>query len=169
MALNFEIPETDRENLNNGEYLAVLKEIVEEMDKWGSYVKITEQLNGGYLRYERFYTGYFDEAKKLRAIKSFGKFCKQLSGFKTGQIITDDDLLGKKYILTINNAEYNGKMYENVVKRALVEAPSMNEDFKTSLIDRVVTGDVATTQYGVISIPQTPAPSNQPLNDEVPF
>lgn len=163
MALNFEIPETDRENLNDGEYLAVLKEIVEEMDKWGSYVKITEQLDGGYLRYERFYTGSFDEAKKLRAIKSFGIFCKQLSGFKTGQIITDNDLLGKKYILTIKNTEYNGKMYENVVKRTLVEAPALEE--KTQQQQAVA----QTVQYGAIGIPQTPAPSKQPLNDEVPF
>lgn len=163
MSINFEIPETDRENLNDGEYLAVLKEITEEMDKWGSYVKITEQLEGGYLRYERFYTGSFDEVKKQRAIKSFGIFCKQLSGFQTGQIITDSDLLGKKYILAIKNSEYNGKMYENAVKRTLVEAPAIDAQPQQQQ------EAAQTMQYGGIGIPQTPAPSNKPLNDEVPF
>jgi hypothetical protein len=162
MGLTYEIPETNRESLNDGEYLAVLKSMVEEIDKYGTYVKIGEELDGGIIRYDRFYIGSYDPEKKKRAIVQFGIFCKQLSGLKTGEKITDQDLLNKKYILTIKNnySETTQRTYENVAKRVLVEAPQFettNQNPQTAV------------QYGGISIPQEPIISNQPLNDEVPF
>jgi|KBSSwiStaDraftv2_1062776.scaffolds.fasta_scaffold31603_9 hypothetical protein len=162
MTLNFEIPETERETLKDGEYLAVLKTMVEEIDKHGTYVKIGEEIDGGTIRYDRFYIGSYDPEKKKRAIIQFGIFCKQLSGRKTGEKITDQELLNKKYILTIKNnfCEKTDRIYENVTKRVLVEAPQL---------DTISQNSPTTVQYGGISIPQEQTVSNQPLNDEVPF
>ncbi len=158
MALNYTITETKRDNLHDGDYTAIVKGIEEKMDKYGSFIQIEEEIvdpaaHYGRIEYERFYIGAYDQTKKERAVYQFSRFCKQLSGLETGDVLTDDDLIGKKFILTIkNNIGNDGKIYQNTVNRVLI--PSTTEE---------------TIQYGGLSIPQEPVQSNKPLNDEVPF
>lgn len=163
MGFTYKIRETEYENLKDGEYLAQLKGIEEKINEYGSYIQIMEQLEGGRMRYQKFDIGNSDPKKEERAHKDFSTFCSQLSGYATGVDISDESLINKKYILTIKNIEMkSGNMWEKAVKRTLVEAPALDAQPHEQTA-------VQTMQYGGIGIPQTPAPSNKPLNDEVPF
>lgn len=164
MAFVWEITETGREKLADGEYLAALKFIDEKIDEYGSYFQIAEQLEGGKMRYEKFYVGHSDPEKKKKAIKSFNLFCFDLTGMPLGTKLDEKELINKKYILTIKNIVFeNGNTWGKAVSRARVEAPKLDEEVASAI-------GAPTTQYGGIAIPQTnfAAPS-APLNDEVPF
>lgn len=164
MAFTYKIRETEYENLKDGEYLAQLKGIEEKMNEYGSYIQISEQLQGGRMRYQKFDVGSNDPKKQDRGHKDFSTFCSQLSGLSTGHDISDQGLLNKKYILTIKNIELkNGNMWEKAVKRTLVEAPPLEA------MPQQQQPVAQNMQYGGIGIPQNPVTSNQPLNDEVPF
>lgn len=162
MSFTFEIGETRYENLANGDYLVVLKGIEEKINEYGTYIQIVEQVDGGRMRYQKFNVGHTDEKKRATGIKDFSTFCSQLTGLTKGQKVNGQHLLNKKYILTILNIQFeNGNVFEKAVKRVLVEAPPL-----VSPTDMQAPN---TMQYGGIGIPQQPAASNQPLNDDVPF
>jgi len=164
MAFVWEITETGREKLADGEYLAALKFIDEKIDEYGSYIQIAEQLEGGKIRYEKFYVGHNDMEKRKKAIKSFNLFCFDITGMPLGSKLDEKELLNKKYILTIKNIIFeNGNTWEKAASRVRVEAPKLDEEETSSI-------PTPTTQYGGIAIPQTAfvAPTT-PLNDEVPF
>lgn len=170
MSINWTITETKKENLIDGDYIVELKNIEEKMDKYGTYIQIEERIEDpseyeGRMEYERFYVGAYDQQRKERAVYSFSKYCKQISGLKTGEVTTNAHLLGKRYIKTIKNAisENNGQIYQNTINRILV--PTTNKTSNPTPTNN----SVNTVTYGGISIPQTPSNSAQPLNDEVPF
>ena len=162
MAFVWEMTETGKEKLKDGEYLAVLKGIEEKMNEWGSYIQIEEELDGGRIRYEKFHVGHNDQKKKERAIKSFNLFCFDLTGSALGTQIEEKELLNKKYILTIKNITLdNGNIWEKAVSRSPVEAPALEDEGKIETPSAI--------QYGKINI-QQPIPGTQTtLNDEVPF
>lgn len=160
MSFTWEITETGTEKISDGEYLAALNSIEEKINEYGSYIQISEQLDGGKMRYEKFHVGHSDEKKRERAIKSFSLFCFDLTGKPLGTRIEEKELLSKKYILTIKNIIFdNGNVWEKAVSRVLVAAPALSD----------LPEPQSTVQYGAIGIPQQPVVSNQPLNDDVPF
>lgn len=164
MSFTWEITETGKEKLADGEYLAQLKSIEEKINEYGNYIQIAEQLDGGRMRYEKFPVGHSDPKKAERAIKAFNLFCYDLTGFELGKKASESDLLSAKYILTIKNITFdNGNVWEKAASRVRVQAPTIDAQPQQQQ------EAVQTMQYGGIGIPQTPAPSNKPLNDEVPF
>jgi hypothetical protein len=145
MTISFIIGETQRENLKDGDYIAVIKNLEEKMDKFGSYFEIEVSIlepneYSGRVETERFYVGSDDEKKRKMAKWQFSLLCKQLTSLKTGEAITGDKLLNKKFKMTVkNNMSENGKVYQNTVNRVLIESQ----------------------EY----LPE----QNKPLNDDVPF
>lgn len=162
MAFVWEITETGKEKLADGEYLAVLKGIEEKINEYGNYIQIEEELDGGRIRYEKFHVGHTDQKKKERAIKSFNLFCFDLTGCALGTKIDEKELLNKKYILTIKNIMFdNGNIWEKAVSRTPVEAAALEVG------SPIETPSVM--QYGKINIPETIPLIQSNINDEVPF
>jgi len=164
MSIEYKVTETERENLLDGDYVAVLKSIEEKMDKYGSYFMVEEELLSpvdceGRREFERFYTGAYDEERKKRADWAFSKFCKQLLPIKSGEILKLDGLVGKHYIKTVkNNIGANGKAYQNTTNRILVEGEVMQQP------------EDKAAMYGKLAAPsQEPPKQAWPIDDEVPF
>ena len=163
MAISFIVGETQRENLPDGDYTAVVKHIEEKMDKYGTYIQIEEEIThpseySGRLETERFYIGAYDDTKKNRAKWQFSVLCKQLCGLKTGEALSEGNIVNKKFVLTIkNNSSDNGKVYQNTVRRVVLPNQEASE----------VKSD--TVMYGNIGIQSDQPVYTKPLNDEVPF
>jgi len=163
MGFEFKIVQTDRENLLDGDYVAVIRSMEEKTDKYGDYILVEEELLSpvdvqGRIEYERFYIGSYEQIKKERAVEQFSIFCKQLSTLKDGDVLKSEHLIGKKFIKTIkNNTANNGKVYANTVGRLLIE----------DSIDRA--SAIQTVLYGKIAIPKAEATGEWPIEDEVPF
>jgi hypothetical protein len=159
MSIEYRITETERENLLDGDYVAVIKKVEEKMDKYGSYFEVEEELLSpvdveGRREFERFYTGAYDEDKKRKSEWAFSKLCKQLLPLKTGEILKIEHLVGKHFIKTVkNNIGTSGRAYQNTVSRILIEdllSIPQREDKRPSP-------------------PQETAKSDWPIDDEVPF
>ena len=167
MSFNFTIVETERENLPNGDYTAIVRSVEEKMDKYGSYVEVQHEILDpvqyiGRTEYERFYIGSYETVKQGRAKWQFSVLCKQLTGLKTGEALTEGNLVGKKFILTIKNNEAdNGKVYQNTENRRLL--PNQDEE------PAVTTVAPSPTMYGNIEITPQVLSNAWPINDDVPF
>lgn len=165
MSIEYRVTETERENLLDGDYVAVLRSIEEKMDKYGSYLVVEDELLSpvdfeGRRDFERFYTGAYDEEKKKRALWAFSKLCKQLlPNIKAGEVVKTYELVGKHYIKTVkNNIGANGKAYQNTTNRILIEAEVMPQP------------EDKAAMYGKLALPVQESPKQVwPIDDEVPF
>jgi hypothetical protein len=164
MSIEYRVTETERENLFDGDYVAVLRSIEEKMDKHGSYFVVEEELLSpvdveGRREFERFYTGAYDAERKKRSDWGFSKFCKQLLPIKAGEVLKLEDLVGKHYIKTVkNNVGANGKVYQNTTNRILIEGEVTPQP------------EDKAAMYGKLAVPsQEPTKQSWPIDDEVPF
>lgn len=153
---NFTVTETERENLKDGEYIGIIRDMSEKVDKYGAYINVEWEIVdplevAGRIENERFYIGSYDQIKKERAVYQFSIFCKQLYNLKVGEKLTRDLLIGRKAELTVkNNIADNGRAYQNIVGRKLLEAHQA-------------------IMYGSINISTEPDIPSGTYNDEVPF
>lgn len=166
MSFKYTVTESEeqRENLLDGDYVAVIRNIEEKMDKYGSYVLVEEELLSpvdvqGRKEFERFYTGAYDEEKQKWGNIFFSRMCKQLLGVSASSVIDSDALIGKHFTKTVKNEiAKNGKAYQNTTNRVLIEGDAI-----PAIIDKTV-------MYGKIALPnQAVSETNWPVDDEVPF
>ena len=166
--------EPERLNLSDGDYIAVILNVEEKMDKYGTYIQVEEEFLdppevNGYNNFERFYTGAYDEEKQKWGKIFFSRLCKQLLGVSGSSDIDTDDLIGKRFIKTIKNTiGKNGNSYQNTTNRVLIKD---NSSLSTTIsANSSLSIPEATVLYGNIAIPNKSEPGNaDPLNDEVPF
>lgn len=159
MSIEYKITATEKENLLDGDYVAVIKKVEEKMDKYGSYFEVEEELLSpvdveGRREFERFYTGAYDDDKKIKSGWAFSKLCKQLLPLKTGDLVKVDHLVGKHFIKTVkNNIGTSGRAYQNTVNRILIEDLS----------------SIPQREERQPSPQQEAAKLEWPVDDEVPF
>jgi hypothetical protein len=166
MSFNFTLTEseTERENLLDGDYVAVIRKVEEKMDKYGTYILVEEELLSpvdveGRRVFERFYTGAYDEEKQKWGKSFFSRMCKQLLDTRGSLVVDVDALIGKHYIKTVkNNTAANGKTYQNTTNRILIEGEVMPQP------------EDKAAMYGKLAAPSQETPKQSwPIDDEVPF
>lgn len=170
MTFSYTITETEKDNLPDGAYIAVLKSVEDKIFSYNGqmigYISVGWELLDpqeyiGRMEYENFYTGHTDEKKMNRAKWQFSILCKQIAQLKTGETVADKHLVGKKAQLIVQNNIYekNGKTYQNIVERILLPSQS-NKDTTNQIIG------IAGSGMHPFQAPTLPSDA---LNDDVPF
>lgn len=168
MSLNFTVQKVEEyQGMPDGQYTAQIDHIEYKRSDFGNYHVVKWKILSpssfeGMIHQERYNVEHENDQVRHIAINNFSRFCVEIGGLKEGDEPKEEDFLFKVATILIRNqvSKKNGNSYANIVKMELVGGD------KT--IGTLTTTATAMT-YGGIQIPEIPAASTQPLNDEVPF
>jgi hypothetical protein len=163
MTLNFKVQKVQEfTKLADGTYRAQIDNIGQISNNYGNYALVDFGILTpgfeGCIHREKY------KVDHPVGISKFSKFCIEIGGLEEGDNFHEENALFRLVDIEIaNRTGKDGNTYANVVRHTLVE-PQLSTTTASN------TPELApTVQYGNIAIPTTGAPSNQVLNDDVPF
>lgn len=167
---DFVVPEIELyQGLPDGSYTAQVDHMECVNNEYGKHYAVSWKILRpfefeGRIHHEKFNINHANDQVRHIAIQNFAKFCVDIGGLSKGDIPSENNFLYKTAnILIRNKAAKDGRAYANIVKRELVDK---RESIESAPVNAAF--DSAMVQYGALSIPKS-KPSNETLNDEVPF
>lgn len=172
MSLNFKVQKVEEyQGLPDGAYTAQVEHIEHVFNDFGNFYVVHWRILTpfefeGVVHRERYNVGHKDPRVQKIAINNFSKFCIEIGGLNEEDELNEEHvLLRVAEILIRNKVAKDGNKYANVVRHTLVEP--QQSSFQPVQQPQAI--EAPTVQYGNIAIPNAGAPSNQVLNDDVPF
>lgn len=174
MSLNFTVQKVeDYQGVPEGQYTAQIENIEYKRTDFGNYHVVKWKILSpsafeGMIHQERFNVESENDQVRHIAINNFSRFCVEIGGLKEGDDPKEEDFLFKVATILIRSrvGKKDGKSYSNIVKMELVGG---DKTASNAVGMSNSGGTIGSLTYGGIQIPEVPAVSNQPLNDEVPF
>lgn len=176
MSLNFVVQKVESyQGIPDGYYLAQVDHIEYVKGNYGNHHLVKWTILGpsefeGRTHQERYNVEHENELVRKIAISNFSKFCVEIGGLKEGDVPTEENFLYKQANILIRSrtGKNDDKVYSNIVKMELVgnNKPVMNSSPEKPYDAEKTAAILA---LAGIQMPEMPAASSAPLNDEVPF